>query len=187
MLLVLIKLIFQVFDTKRGVATLNLDLFEYKTSAKGDVMGVFLMTKALAHNLPILQPSIDCFMSRTGFVHCQIMLYISRFVWSYNSWVSSVAFISHNLFTNTKPEFKPSPEDLKIRPPTTFKRSIIRNYLASFDAHCKLIANACSTRLVRVPLRIKRCWLKDWKVDTVNCHKASLSIMAIKALLPIDL
>jgi len=181
------KTIIQVLNLKRGVTTLNLDLLQCKAGTKSNVMFVLVMSKSFIQYIPSLQSTIDCLMPCARFVHCQAMLNTLGLGWCNNERITTTSFVSNNLFANAKHALQSTPEDLDVRPAPALKRTIECNNLASLDANSNLATQTSTAKLVRAPLGIKRSWLKDFKVHTIDCDETTLSIVALKAILPKDL
>jgi len=169
------------------VATLDLDLLQCKAGTKSNVMFVLIMSKSFIQYIPSLQSTIDCLMPCARFVHCQAMLNTLGLGRHNDTRITLAALVSNNLFTNPKHALQSTPEDLDVRPASTLKRTIECSNLAGLDANSNLAAQASTAELVRVPLGIKRSWLKDFEVHTINCDKTTFSIVALKTILPKDL
>jgi len=169
------------------VATIDLDLLQHEAGTKSNVMFVLIMSKSFIQCIPSLQSAIDCLMPCARFVHCQVMLNTLGLGRHNDTRITLAALVSNNLFANAKHALQSTPEDLDVRPAPALKRTIECNNLARLDANSNLATWTSTAKLVRVPLGIKRSWLKDFKVHAIDCNKTMLSIVALKAVLPKDL
>jgi len=101
--------------------------------------------------------------------------------------MSTVSFVSFNHLANAKHVDELSCKDFDVRPPTTWKRSIDPNNLASLDADSNLAPHARSFVLVRVPLFAEWMGLIDSEVGSINSDQAGLAAVVGKSVLPSNL
>jgi len=172
---------------KRRPSIWDLDLLNHCNSPKHQMMFFFGKPNAGWHALPTLETTIHCLMTCSCNIHLFQVDIIPSLVWNHHTRVSAVAAICNYFLMAAKQSFQSRPKDLNIRPRATLKGAIVGNNPSRCNANCQLIPKPRSIELVRPPNRWPRCWFRNFKVNTVNGHQASLSSMIHETIQPLDL
>ena len=123
-------------------------------------------------------------MSGSGFIHCNVMAWITGLVGCNDARVAPVAAVGDYLLARAEHLLELVSKNLEIRPAATLKGTSVGDNLAGFDADTDLVAQPRPARLVCVPLGVERDWFQNGEVDTIDCREAALSSVPLKPVLP---
>jgi len=177
----------QVPDLENFVPVFNAKLSNDKHTMEGNVVLFAIVAPNKLHDVPELEPPIDCFMSSSRSTHCFPVFLAGGIIRSHNASVPAVATISNNLLANSKHLFDFVAKNPEIRPASCFKRSSKRDNPAGLDAHRNLVAETRAFELVGVPALVKRRRFQNFKVSSIDGDQTALIVVVVKAVLPLDL
>ena len=162
-------------------------LFDNNDTTKGNVVLVQVVAKDLLENAPALHASIEGFMPASRNVHAMLVFKANGLIFRKDLGVAAISFVGDDAFAWTQHVLQPGAKDAEIYPFPTLKGTIERDNVAGLDTDANLVPQTRPIGLVRVPLPREGPWLQDLKVNTINCHEASLIRVVAETILPANL
>jgi len=169
------------------VPVFNAKLSNDKHTTEGNVVLFAIVAPNKLHDVPELEPPIDCFVSSSRSTHCFPVFLAGGIIRSHDAGVPAVAAISNNLLSNPKHLLDLPAKNPEIGPASCFKRTTESDNPACLDANHNLVAEAGTFELVRVPPLVERRRFQNFKVRAIDGNQTALIVVVVQAILPLDL
>ena len=141
-------------------------------------MVIKIMAINLLQDTPVLEPTIDCFLSVSdSLLHIQRSLWIGEALWTLDvhGCFSNIPIICFNSFKCFKLRHQSRPKNSNIRPLSTKKRTINPYKISSQNTHTNFITKSALTKFVAI------CFLPqflDLKISTINAYETVVSFIS---------